>query len=162
MRSDPKRLAQLRRQLILDSPREPAYDDITTMLASSLDVPIAMINFLDERRDWFKSAVGTSLRESSADTSFCEAFLGSTVDLIVVEDTYSDARFASHPMVVGAPFMRFYAAARVTSGEHTVGTLCAYDLQPRKITVAQVETVRTLAHAVIELLQKRESVTQRT
>jgi GAF domain-containing protein len=158
MRSDPKRLAQLRRQLILDSAREPAYDDITTMLASSLDVPMAMINFLDERRDWFKSAFGIEQRESSAHTSFCDAFLDSTVDLIVVEDTSGDARFANHPLVVGAPFVRFYAAARVTSGEHIVGTLCAYDFKPRNITVAQIETLRTLAHAVIELLKRREVV----
>lgn len=102
MRRDPERLAQLRCQLILDSAREPAYDDITSMLASSLDVPIAMINFLDERRDWFRSAVGVPHYESPVDTSFCEVFLDSAVDLIVVEDASQDARFANHPLVLGA------------------------------------------------------------
>jgi len=40
MRHDPTRLAELRRLLILDSSPERDYDEITTLLATSLDVPI--------------------------------------------------------------------------------------------------------------------------
>ena len=36
MRQDSQRLAQLRRQLILDSAPELAYDDITKLLATSM------------------------------------------------------------------------------------------------------------------------------
>ncbi len=155
MRHDPTRLAELRRLLILDSSPERDYDDITSMLATSLDVPIAMVNLLDDHRDWFKSCVGLPISESPAATSFCEAFFDSSADTIVVEDTTLDARFRDHPLVAGAPFVRFYAAARLAVNGHTVGTLCAYDMRPRQISVDQVKQLQTLASAVVELLRRR-------
>ena len=47
MRLDTTRLAALRQAAILDSPRERAFDDIARLLASSLAVPITMVNLLD-------------------------------------------------------------------------------------------------------------------
>ena len=139
MRQDPSRLAELRRHLILDSSRERAYDDLTRLLATSLEVPIAMVNLLDSERDWFKSCIGLPVSESPASTSFCETIFSTSQDVIVVEDTLQDPRFATHPLVVNAPFVRFYAAARLTSGGHTLGTLCAYDTRPRQIAAGQIQ-----------------------
>lgn len=155
MRRDSERLAELRRQLILGSTVEHAYDEITRLLATSLEVPITLINFMDEDHDWFKSAVGLTPRESPTETSFCEAFFRTSDEVILAHDTTLDARFQQHPLVIGAPFVRFYASARITSAGHTLGTLCAYDMKPRKITVEQVETLQTLASAVMEMLRKR-------
>lgn len=155
MRHDSKRLAQLRRHLILDSAAEHAYDEIARVLATSLEVPITLINFMDDTRDWFKSAVGLTRGESRVDTSFCEEFFRSPDDLIVVNDTRLDDRFAKHPLVVGEPFIRFYASARITSAGQTLGTLCAYDIKPRKISVEQISTLQTLATAVMELVHQR-------
>ncbi len=157
MRHDPTRLAELRRLLILDSSPERDYDAITTVLASSLDVPIAIVNLLDEHRDWFKSCVGLPLSESPAATSFCEAFFDSAADTIVIEDTTLDVHFRDHPLVAGEPFVRFYAAARLVVNGQTVGTLCAYDMRPRKISVDQVTQLQALASAVVELLRRRAS-----
>ncbi len=156
MRNDPKRLAELRRLLILDSSAERAYDDITRALATTLEVPIAIVNLLDEDRDWFKSCVGLAQTQSPAATSFCEAFFASPDDLIVVDDTLADPRFAAHPLVAGPPHVRFYAAARLAIAGQTVGTLCAYDLEPRQISAAQVEQLRALTVAAIELLAQRQ------
>lgn len=155
MRKDSERLAQLRRQLILGSTGEHAYDEITRLLATSLEVPITLINFMDEDHDWFKSAVGLTPRESPTKTSFCEAFFHTSDEIIVAHDTTLDMRFQQHPLVTGAPFVRFYAAARITSAGHTLGTLCAYDMKPRQISVEQINTLKTLATAVMELLCKR-------
>lgn len=155
MRHNPARLTELKRHLILNSPQEEAYDDITRLLASSLDVPITMVNLLDERRDWFKASVGFPATESPAETSFCEAFFSTTDDLIVVPDTSLDARFAAHPLVVRPPNIRFYAAARLTSGEHTLGTLCAYDVHPHTVSEAQMSQLQLLASQVLALLAKR-------
>ena len=155
MRQDPSRLAELRRHLLLDSSRERVYDDLTRLLASSLEVPIALVNLLDSERDWFKSCIGLPGNESPASTSFCETFFSTTQDVIVVEDTLQDPRFATHPLVVNAPFVRFYAAARLTSGGHTLGTLCAYDMRPRQISAGQIAQMRTLATAAMELISER-------
>ena len=155
MRHDPSRLAELRRRLILDSSRERAYDDLARLLASSLEVPIAMVNLLDSERDWFKASIGLPVSESPASTSFCETIFSTTQDVVVVEDTLQDPRFATHPLVVNAPFVRYYASARLTSEGHTLGTLCAYDLRPRKISTAQIAQMRTLATAAMALISAR-------
>lgn len=154
-RKDPLRLAELRRLLILDSTVERVYDDMTLLLAHSLDVPIAMINMLDDERDWLKSSVGLPDRQTSADKSFCNVFFSSSEDLVVIEDATQDARFASHPYVVGAPFVRFYAAVRLKVAGHTVGTLCVRDQKPKRISTEQILHMQTLANAVVDLLNRR-------
>jgi len=155
MRNDPARLAELRRHLILDSSPERAFDDITRLLANSLGVPITMVNFLDDGRDWFKSCVGLPHHESPAATSFCETFFTHADDLVIAQDTLLDPRFSSHPLVVNAPFIRFYAAARLIVDGHTLGTLCAYDVQPRQVSTEQLQHLQALAAAVVELLNQR-------
>lgn len=155
MRLDPSRLAELQRLLILDSGPERAYDDITRLLAKSLAIPFTMVNMLDAERDWFKSCVGVQQTQSPAVTSFCEAFFNATEDLIVVEDTLTDPRFARHAKVIGRPFIRFYAAARLAVRGQTVGTLCAYDVCPRQLAPEQLEDFQKMAGAVVDLFTQR-------
>ena len=131
-RHDPVRLAELKRLCVLDSSPARAYDDITRLLATELAVPITMVNLLDEERDWFKSCFGVQQAQSPAVTSFCEMFFATTADVIVVNDTLLHERSARHPLVLGRPFIRFYAAARLVVKGHTVGTLCAYDVALEK------------------------------
>ena len=155
MRNNPDRLAELRRLAILDSSPERAFDDITRLLATALAVPITMVNLLDAERDWFKSCVGIQQTESPAVTSFCEAFFNSDRDVVVVEDTLLDPRFVTHPLVAGRPFIRFYAAARLVVAGQTVGTLCAYDVRTRQLSLQHLEQLRSMAGAVVELLNQR-------
>jgi GAF domain-containing protein len=155
MRKDPTRLEKLHELLILDSTPERAYDDIVNQLATNLDVPIAMINLLDNDRDWFKALKGLQVNESPVVNSFCEAFFNTTDDLILVEDTKLDPRFETHPYVLDKPHIRFYASARLMLDGQTVGTLCAYDVRPRQIPMEQLEQMRLLANAVIALLRER-------
>lgn len=162
MRLDSSRLAELHSALILDSGPERAFDEITCLLSSTLDVPITMVNLLDAERDWFKSCVGIQQTQSPAVTSFCEAFFSTTHDLIVVEDTLLDDRFKVHPKVAGRPFIRFYAAARLTVRGETVGTLCAYDTRPRTLTQNQMDHLRMLASAAVELIGRRSAAAGQT
>jgi GAF domain-containing protein len=155
MRADRDRLQLLQRLLVLDSAPEVVFDDLTRLLQHSFGVPIAMVNLLDEGRDWFKSCIGLPLSESPASTSFCEAFFHLPDDMLVVEDTQADPHFAGHPLVAGPPHIRFYAAARLVVQGQTVGTLCCYDLVPRQLSTAQREQLQTLARSAMALLAQR-------
>jgi GAF domain-containing protein len=155
MRSDPTRLDMLRRAAVLDTAPERVYEDIVRLLATTLDVPIAMVNILDERRDWFKACIGLPVTESPVDTSFCESFFDQPDDLIVVEDTLLSSRFAEHPLVTSAPHIRFYCAARLTVKSQTIGTLCAYHLKPQKVSTEQLSVLRLQAAAAMWLLTAR-------
>ncbi len=157
MRQHSARLERLKQLMILETAPETAYDDLTRALAKGLDVPIAMVNILDEHRDWFKSVVGLPFTESPATTSFCEVVLHSSDDVVVAEDTTADPRFAAHPLVVGAPHIRFYAAARLVVDGETIGTLCAYDMRPRTVCPEKLAELKLLGDAVMALLHERQS-----
>jgi len=154
MRHNHKRLEALRRLALLDTAPEVVYDDLTRTLAKAFDVPISMVNLLDADRDWFKACIGVSLAQSPADTSFCEIFFHCDDDLLVIPDTLADPRFADHPMVTGAPFIRFYASARLGFEGHTVGTLCIYDTRVKEVSEEQVETLRVLRLAAMDTLAR--------
>lgn len=155
MRNDADRLATLRSLLILESTPEQAYDDIARALAAGLDVPITMVNLLDENRDWFKACIGLPVSESPATGSFCQVMFDSTEQTIVVPDTTIDPRFADNPFVRGDPNVRFYAASRLVVDGHTVGTICAYDFKPRQLSAEQIDTMHALAEAATKMLVAR-------
>jgi GAF domain-containing protein len=72
-------------------------------------------------------------------TSFCEAFFRWLDDIVISEDTTLDPRFSKHALVTGPPHIRFYAAAWLVVNGQTVGTLCSYDVAPKKISAEQRE-----------------------
>ena len=155
MRNNPERLQALKNLALLDTASEVVYDDLTRLLAKAFDVPIAMVNLLDADRDWFKSCIGVSLVESPAETSFCEIFFHCDDDFLVIPDTTADARFADHPMVVNAPFIRFYASARLAFDGHTVGTLCIYDTKVKQVSAEQLEVLSAMRLAAMETMDRR-------
>ena len=103
-----KRLAALIDYQILDTPPEPNFDELTELVASVLDVPIAPVSLIDEKRQWFKSHHGLDATETPRDISFCgHAILDDEV--LIVEDSHIDERFIDNPLVTGDPKVRFYA-----------------------------------------------------
>lgn len=146
--------------MILDSSPERAFDDITRLLATTLNVPIALVNVLDEDRDWFKSRVGTEMTQSKIATSLCQLFFSDARDLIVVQDTQLDPRLNTNPLVTGQPHIRFYAAARLVVDDQTIGTLCAYDLKPRSLSADQLEQLQILARTAMTMLEQRSRLQQ--
>src|ERR1700722_13211582 len=92
--ADEKRLEALRRYGILDTPTEKAFDDITRLVAHICQSPVAVINFVDAGRQWFKSEIGLGVRQAPLDISIgAHAIL--QPDLLVVPDTLKDERFTN-------------------------------------------------------------------
>jgi len=139
------RLAALSEAAILDTPPETGFDDLTKLAASVCGVPIALVSLVDTHRQWFKSRVGLDAEQTPRELAFCaHAILDEGV--FIVPDAHEDERFFDNPLVQGAPNVRFYAGAPVTSQEgFNVGTLCVIDHQPRTLTPEQLEVLRSLA-----------------
>ena len=142
------RLAALRSLQILDTPPEERFDRITRLALQHFKVPVALISLMDENRQWFKSYQGLDIKEIPRSVSFCD-YAHLTDDLMVVEDTRLDTRFADNPFVVGEPFVRFYAGQKIFHPNGLpVGTLCIIDVVPRKLAENERRSLRDLASLV--------------
>lgn len=153
------RLQALRVRGILDTPSEERFDRLTRLGQRLFGVQIALISLIDADRQWFKSKQGLDVCETSRDISFCgHAILAS--DLFVVPDALRDPRFADNPLVLGAPHIRFYAGAPLTSADgFRLGTLCIIDSAPRTLTEDERLMLRDLADLVeteINLVDQRK------
>jgi len=149
------RLQALRRLQVLDTPREPALDRITRLAADICGAPMARISLVDANRQWFKSAVGTDVCETSRETAFCaHAILRD--DILVIPDAKKDPRFRDNPSVTGPPGIRFYAGAPLTTHEgYRIGSLCVEDTIPREITATQLSMLSNLAAIAVDELETR-------
>jgi diguanylate cyclase (GGDEF)-like protein/PAS domain S-box-containing protein len=149
-----QRLRALRDLEQLDSAPEPVFDAITRLAASLCEVPIALVTLVDERRQWFKSAVGLAIREAPRELAFCAHAILTPTELLEVPDATQDARFCDNPLVLQDPHIRFYVGAPlVTRDGLGLGTLCAIDRVPRTLTPEQKGQLRDLATLVVHLLE---------
>src|ERR1700678_2246605 len=152
------RLEVLRRYAILDTFPEQDFDDLARLAALICGAPIALVSLVDRDRQWFKSKVGLTEDETSRDVSICAHAILKT-DVMVVPDTLEDGRFRENELVTGAPHIRFYAGAPLsTENGHALGTLCVMDRVPRTLTDAQKDALRSLSRLVVAQMELRRSV----
>src|SRR5262245_56396150 len=150
-----KRLKVLWQYEVLDTVPEALFDDLTELAARICEAPIALISLVDEKRQWFKSKVGTTVSETSRDVSFC-AHAIQQADLFIVPDATKDERFAKNPLVTSDPKIRFYAGAPlITPDGYALGTLCIIDKTPRELRPDQKHALRILARHVVSQLELR-------
>jgi diguanylate cyclase (GGDEF)-like protein/PAS domain S-box-containing protein len=158
--SEAERLDALRSLDLLDTPPEPAFDDLTRLAAFVCGTPIALISLVDPCRQWFKARVGLDATETHRDIAFCSHAILQD-DLFVVPDATEDARFKDNPLVTGEPNIRFYAGMPLTGPEgHNLGTLCVIDRVPRMLSPQQQDALRVLARQVTAQFGLRQQVEQ--
>ncbi len=151
-------MAALRSYGILDTPTEGAFDDVTRIAALICGAPIAVVNFIDSGRQWFKSEIGLGLREMPLGPSICaHAVLQN--ELFVIADTTLDSRFSANPLVTGEPGLRFYAGAPLLTADGlALGTVCVLDTQPRTLNDEQTHALKALARQVMAQLELRKAL----
>jgi PAS domain S-box-containing protein len=154
---EPTRQRALEDLALIDSPDEPAFDDLAHLAAIICGTPIALISLVDGNRQWFKSRVGLAASETPRDISFCGHAIVED-RLFEVPDAAADPRFANNPLVVGEPRVRFYAAVPLApDGRHNVGTLCVIDHVPRRLTNEQREALSALGRQAVRLMDMRNA-----
>jgi diguanylate cyclase (GGDEF)-like protein len=149
------RLEALAHYDILDTPSEEAFDRITRLVCRIMKVPMATVTFLDGHRQWFKAREGVASCEDERRIAFCDKTIRQNAPLIVT-DASTDPRFASNPLVTGAPHLRFYAGIPLRSSEgQNIGTLCAMGTSPRAIDPSEIAILSDLASIVMNELELR-------
>ena len=152
-----ERLSALKALAILDTQPEPAFDRISRLAANVINAPIALVSLVDFDRQWFKSRTGIDAEETSRDDALCSWAILSD-DIFIIEDTLEDERFRENPLVLGEPFIRFYAGAPlVLECGHRIGTVCVIDRVPRKLTRREAEFLTDMSQIAVDAIYAREA-----
>ncbi len=149
------RLEALRAYALLDTPAEPAFDDLTALAAHACAAPIALVSFIDDRRQWIKSKVGVSVSELPREHAFCTHTIRQR-DVFVVADAAADPRFSTNPLVTGELRIRAYAGAPLVTDEtRALGTLSVMDRAPRGWTPPELQALGVIGAQVMAQLELR-------
>jgi signal transduction histidine kinase len=144
-----RRLAHLDRLGVLDTSPEPGFDRIVNIVADICQAPIVLVSLIDRDRQWFKARRGLDVSETPRDWAFCDHALA-RASVLEVPDAAQDPRFAGNPLVVGPPFIRFYAGAPIRLSDGiALGTLCVIDPEPRPDGLDDRQTRMLEAHAAL-------------
>ncbi|MEB3199017.1 MAG: sensor domain-containing diguanylate cyclase [Synechococcaceae cyanobacterium] len=151
-----QRLRDLERYGIIGLASDQHFERIVNLAASIFHTPIAVISLVEANRQWFLSQQGLEVQETPRDRAFCAHAIAGD-DLFVIPDALNDERFATNPLVLGDPHVRFYAGAPLRSSHgHNLGSFCVIDRQPRPtLDESQRCQLRWLGELVMRELELR-------
>jgi len=153
------RVAALHSYQILDTDEEKDYDALAALASAICQIPIALITFIDKKRQWFKAHHGTEFTENVRDLSFCTHAISSSDEITIVSHPLSDKRFSNNPLVTGPTKIAFYAGVPLINEDgFALGTLCVLDDQPHTLSETQMEALKTLAKQVVDKIELRRKV----
>jgi|GEM_PF-1394971 len=157
---EPQRLAAVK-EVDVQSLATPAFDELADLACDISGSGMAAISLINAERQRFIGTSGLAIGELPRSRGFCAQVLHQG-PLVEVPDTWHDARFADHPLVQGAPYVRFYAAVPLAlSGGEIVGSLCVLDRLPRRLRERQREALLTLSRCAINELESSRRYSER-
>ena len=137
----------------LDSP----FDRLTALLCNTFGMPFGLVSVLDGDEAVFRSEIGLGEASMPRDQSVSNVLvaMGAGASL-VIEDTLEHSKFRHHPMVTGAPHIRFFAGATVTTADGCpVGAVGVMDVEPHPaLTVEQTDTLQLIARLAGDMVDQ--------
>ncbi|MDK4724006.1 GAF domain-containing protein [Rhizobium sp. CNPSo 3968] len=150
--TEDERLNLLYEASILDTPPTAEFDAIVSLACSMFDMPMALISFVDEHRQWFKARQGFPLAEAPRERSFC-GYVVETGSPLVVEDVSADSRFCGNIFVRDCS-VQFYAGVPLSEGETCYGGFCVLDTKIRRFSDRDLEQLHSLASVIMGLVRE--------
>lgn len=153
--NEAERLVALHRYAVLDTPPEPAFDELAQLAARTLGAPMATIGFIEGNREWFKARIGVDPAEIGRDNALSTHAMVRP-DGLFIENTATESEISAASVADALPGVRAYAGVPLMSPDGAaLGTLSIFDLQPRPFTTEQRESLRVIARQVMTQLELR-------
>ncbi|NGO68427.1 GAF domain-containing protein [Streptomyces boncukensis] len=167
----PRRVVRLRELGIGDAP-VPEFDEFARKLARVTQAPYAMVNFIDEHRQYFAGLYTPAIdqaveldpaaaptarpgRVMARDHGYCPHVVVRRKAL-VLEDVCDYPRFAGNPVVDEIGIRSYLGAPLIDHTGMTLGTVCVVDQEPRPWGRQGLETIKSMAAELVEQINQRE------
>jgi signal transduction histidine kinase/CheY-like chemotaxis protein len=155
---DSNRLRVLQYAKLLDQPPEEAFDRLTRIATRLLNVPIALVSFVDNDRQFFKSQVGLPPalaipRQTPLSHSFCK-YVVLSAEPLIVRDSREHPILKNNPVILH-DVVAYAGIPLIMSDGLVLGSFCAIDSQPRDWTEQQIDDLRELAATVVTEIELR-------
>jgi two-component system sensor histidine kinase VicK len=147
--SEADRLRSLHEYEILDTPADPAFDEIVRVAAQVTGAPYAYLGFVDSNRLWFKSRFGFQGTEIPR-LATADQYTILEPEPLLVADAAMEPRFP----VRGIPLTRTvhcrsYLAAPLVGPEGGIGTLAVLSPKPNQFTEQHASILSVLGRQVM-------------
>jgi len=165
----PRRVVRLR-ELDLGQRPEPEFDDFARMLATSAKSPLAMVNFVDDERQYFAGLYAPGLTQAAPgavaapddparmmtkEQGWCPHVVVRRLPL-VLDDVCDYPRFAGNPVVDEFGIRSYLGAPLIDRTGTTLGTICIVDLEPRPWGRQGLDFIKAKAAEMVDLIHLRE------
>jgi PAS domain S-box-containing protein len=128
--------------------------EIVELASVICETPIALITLMDENTQYIKFKVGTHVKRHAKADTFCQYLGQHEEELMIVNDALKDDRFSHHPIVTGAPHIRFYAGVPlITHDGLNMGSLCVMSTEPKEFTGSQKRLIKVLGKRIIQIME---------
>ena len=153
IQNEAERLDAVDRFKQLDDRIKKDLNELVNLAAEICETPVALTTLLDKDIQWFKASKGVEIDCTDRDVAFCNYTIQDD-GLFMVPDLREDERFKDNPLVVNAPYVRFYAGVSLlTKDGYAIGSLCVLDFKPRQLNEHQQYSLSVLAKQVVNLLE---------
>ena len=147
-----ERLRVLHASGLLGHTTVAGLDVLCAEAARHFDVNSAVVTLLDSDLQIFKAKYGIDGDSTPRKLAFCNFTILSD-RVFWVDDAAADPRFASNPLVTGAPFIRFYAGAPLIFREEVrLGALCLIHPKPRSFSLGDRAELQEMADRVTDAI----------
>jgi signal transduction protein with GAF and PtsI domain len=164
----PRRVVRLR-ELGLGERPEPEFDEFARSLATTSKAPLAMVNFIDENRQYFAGLYAPDLvqpgpgpvapddpaRVMRRDQGWCPHVVVRRLPL-VLDDVCDYPRFAGNPVVDEVGIRSYIGAPLIDRTGTALGTICIVDREPRPWGRPGLDFIKSRAAELMELIHQRE------
>lgn len=165
----PRRVTRLR-ELDLGVHPEPEFDEFARMLATSTKSPLAMVNFVDEERQYFAGLYAPAMiaggpgavaapddpaRVMTKQQGWCPHVVVRRLPL-VLDDVCDYPRFAGNPVVDEFGIRSYLGAPLIDRTGTTLGTICIVDLEPRPWGRPGLDFIKAKAAEMVDMIHQRE------
>ena len=117
---------------------------------------MAMVTLLGHDKLFVVAQAGGHFREAPRSVAFCDHTIRSD-QVLVIPDLTKDDRFQANPLVLGDPFVRFYAGAPLIYFRNVrLGSLCLLHSTPRLLSAAECQRLGRLSARVADLILEQE------